>query len=237
MPNHLKSKIVRYFVQGLLAVLPLTITFLILRMVFSFLYGVVDGAVIFLPHHLQDVSLVVWFTQLAAFLLLLAGIIGLGILLPTVFGKMILRWMDGVMEAIPLLGAVYRGTKQLIELVTGEEREQMMGRPVYIEYPQPGTWAIAFDTGRIQNMPFEEGDNSYHTIFVPTTPNPTTGWLFMMPESKIRPCQMGADEAMKFLLTGGVVKPSQHAVRRKVSEVVVAQDPDSGGASPQIQNV
>lgn len=212
------ENIVTYLIQGVLAILPLTITFLVLRFIFKLLKGVVQGAVDVLPNALLEVPYMSLFLELIAAVLLLGGLVFLGSIVKTVLGKYLLDAIDKAVEHIPVVRAVYRGTRQLIDLLTGEEQRKMMMKPVWVEYPQPGTWAVGFNTGRLRNAEFSDGTERMYSIFIPTTPNPTSGWLFIMPESRIKPCDMNGEDAVKFLLSGGVIKsPSMMRVNNPAS--------------------
>lgn len=220
MPKKTTGRLARYMIQGVLAILPLTITFLILKFIFGFVEGFVDGAVIFLPKDLREVQYLAILTELAAVLLLIIGLIVLGSIVKTVLGKFLLDSLDKMVEHIPVARAIYRATRQLVELLTGEEQRQMMMSPVWVEYPREGLWAIGFDTGRIQNISFLSENERYHSIFIPTTPNPTSGWLFLFPENKIRPCAMTGEDAVKFLLTGGAVKNAAMMATKNAPEII-----------------
>ncbi|NLB63533.1 MAG: DUF502 domain-containing protein [Fibrobacter sp.] len=211
MNKQVFEKIFSYLIQGLLAILPLTITFLVLKFVFGILKSVVAGVVVILPSALRQAPQMAFLMEVIAAILLLGALILLGSAVKTVIGKYLLDFIDKAVEHIPIARAIYRGTRQVIELVTGDEQRKMMMRPVWVEYPQKGTWAVGFNTGELEYADFVDSDERQFSIFIPTTPNPTSGWLFVLPESKIRPCDMNAEDAIKFLLTGGVVKsPSMY---------------------------
>jgi len=210
MASKKTSLLARNLIQGVLAILPLTITFLVLRFIFGFIEGFVDGAVIFLPEDLRQIKYLAILTELAATILLLGGLIFLGAIVKTVLGKFLLDVLDKTVAHIPVANAIYRSSRQLVELLSGEKQEHMMMNPVWVEYPREGFWAIGFDTGRIYNIAFLPKTEDYHSIFIPTTPNPTSGWLFIVPQSKIRPSAMTGEEAIKFILTGGVIKNATH---------------------------
>lgn len=201
---------VAYLGQGLLAVLPITITVVLLRMLFQFVEGIVANFVVFLPKSIQENRFEFILAELAAIFLLLLGLIILGAIVRTVFGKIILRQLDSMFEHIPVANAVYKATRQFVDMIGGSGKKSALTTPVFVEYPCPGIWTIAFNTGNFVNVPFGEKGELHYSVFIPTTPNPTSGFLMIVPEHKVRPCDLKAEEAMKLVLTGGVIKTESH---------------------------
>lgn len=210
MPTKFSTRIATFLGQGLLAVLPLTITFLLLRMIFGFIEGLVAGVVVFLPHDLQGDRLATVIAEVSAALVLFLGLIVVGAVVRTVFGKIILRHMDTMFEHIPVASAVYKATRQMVDMIGASGKKNALTTPVFVEYPCAGIWTIAFNTGNFVNVPFGTPGEIHYSVFIPTTPNPTSGFLMIIPEHKVRACDLSAEEAMKLVLTGGVIKTTSH---------------------------
>ncbi|MBU4485284.1 MAG: DUF502 domain-containing protein, partial [Candidatus Delongbacteria bacterium] len=119
--------------------------------------------------------------------------------------KVILSLTDSFFMKIPGLRPIYKAVRQIIESFSSSKKS-FFSNPVLIEYPSKGIWTIGFNTGEVPNdfNPFPE--TKRYSVFIPTTPNPTSGFLMIVSEEQIRPLEMKTEKAMQFLLTGGVVK-------------------------------
>jgi uncharacterized membrane protein len=195
-----------YFLQGLLAVTPLAVTYFILKLLFGFVHGIVDNTVIFLPPDLRAIVYIRVGTELATFLLLCISLIVLGMLVKTVMGKFLFRRVDDLLSGLPGLNTIYKATKQVIELLT-MEKEQLLMTPVLVEWPSPGKMSLAFNTGPLDERIVPAGLPQHFTVFIPHTPNPTSGYLAVLPGDKITKLDISVEEAVRMVLTGGMVKP------------------------------
>jgi uncharacterized membrane protein len=137
----------------------------------------------------------------------LLSILLIGLMARNIVGRWLLNFGEQVLQAIPLAGAVYKTLKQLLETILKESNEKFR-RVVMVEYPRQGIWAIAFVTGTIS------GDIQSHltrpmlSVFIPTTPNPTTGWYAIVPEDEALDLQMSIEDAFKVVVSGGIVSPN-----------------------------
>jgi uncharacterized membrane protein len=204
MKNLLK-KIASYFLQGLLALLPLVISLYLVKLLFGIVKGMVDGVVVFLPDQYQDITYIAILTKLVAGILLFGFIVLVGLLIRTIFGKAIIAKIDHTFNNIPGLNTIYKAIRQVVELLTMKKDKSSM-RPVLVEYPTPGTWAIGFMTGEVGAHLSPDPAVPHFTVFVPTTPNPTSGFLLILPMTKIRKMDITMEEVVKILLTGGIAK-------------------------------
>ncbi|KMQ51878.1 Transporter [Chitinispirillum alkaliphilum] len=127
-----------------------------------------------------------------------------GLLVKTLIGKAIMRKLDGFFTSIPILKSIYKATRQIVDMVGSSEKESFFTRPVLVEYPSNDIWVIAFNTGTIID-PLDQGRLCY-TLFVPTSPNPTSGFVIIVPSHKVKPLDLPVEEAVKTVLTGGMVK-------------------------------
>ncbi len=114
---------------------------------------------------------------------------------------------EDVLEAIPLAGAVYKTLKQLLETLLKDTNGKFR-RVILVEYPRRGIWAIAFVTGSMSNEIQAQMVRPVISVFIPTTPNPTTGWYAVVPEDEVINLSMSIEDAFKVVISGGIVAPS-----------------------------
>jgi len=195
--NHLKNKLV----AGLLVIIPIGITLFILR----FLFDLADGV------------LAPWLRQAATRLLgeeiyipglgMATGVIVLyltGVLVSNVFGKSIMNALDALSLRIPVVKSVYSFSKQVMQFFSRGGQEAFR-RAVYVEFPLEGSFSIAFVT----NTVYSESGKKYYTCFIPTSPNPTSGYVLILGEDRVYPTAFGVEEAMKIIMSGGMVAPDK----------------------------
>ncbi|MFA7122606.1 MAG: DUF502 domain-containing protein [Candidatus Delongbacteria bacterium] len=194
-----------FFIQGLLALLPLFISIWVFMFVFRFIEGIIDNIFIFLPPEYLETKSMIYLIKAISFVVLVALITMFGLFVRTVFGKILLSITDSFFMHIPGLRPIYKAVRQVIESFS-TNKKSFFSNPVLVEYPSKGIWTIGFNTGEVPAdfKPFAE--EKRFSVFIPTTPNPTSGFLMIVTESQVRPLEMKTDRAMQFLLTGGVVK-------------------------------
>ena len=178
---------------GLLVAMPLVITYLILIWLFRFADGLLRPSIEWATgRSLPGVGL--------AGMLLIVYL--LGFLGTNVLGRWLLRLMDTVLSRTPIISMVYRATKQVVDAFRVSQ-ETPFQRVVLVEYPRRGAWTVAFATGPM----LEVNGERMQPIFVPTTPNPTSGYMLLFPEADIRPTDMSTDEAFRMVVSGGFAAP------------------------------
>ncbi|MDY0016600.1 MAG: DUF502 domain-containing protein [Candidatus Delongbacteria bacterium] len=194
-----------FFIQGLLALLPLFISIWVFMFVFRFIEGIIDNIFIFLPAEYLETKSMIYLIKAISFVVLVSLITMFGLFVRTVFGRVLLSITDSFFMHIPGLRPIYKAVRQVIESFS-TNKKSFFSNPVLVEYPSKGIWTIGFNTGEVPAdfKPFAE--EKRFSVFIPTTPNPTSGFLMIVTESQIKPLDMKTDRAMQFLLTGGVVK-------------------------------
>ncbi|MFH0919719.1 MAG: DUF502 domain-containing protein [Fibrobacterota bacterium] len=203
--NKFVKKALAYFLQGLLALLPLIITLFLAWKLLGFLTGIISGFLVFVPAEYRDLPFVAAATKLAAAILLFFHIALFGLLIKTLVGKLLVAKIDKFLSSIPGVSVIYRSSRQVIDLLSMERNEASM-RPVLVEFPCHGSWSIAFKTGEASPALCPEPGKKYFTVFVPTTPNPTSGYLLILTEEQMKPLTISVEQAIKLILTGGMVK-------------------------------
>ena len=133
----------------------------------------------------------------------LLAILLIGLMARNIAGRWLLDLSDRTLQSIPLAGSVYKTIQQLLQTVFQDSKTRFR-RAVLIEYPRRGLWAIAFVTGVAMN----DSANKMISVFIPTTPNPTSGWYSIVSEDEILDLPISIEDAFKVLLSGGIVGPN-----------------------------
>lgn len=203
--NKMLKKGITYFAQGLLALLPLIVTIYIVAFIFRIIERIVDNALIFIPRDFRDIPAVFISVEIITAVLMFFSIAIFGLMVRTLLGKALVSKMDSIFLSIPVLKSVYKATRQAVNML-GSKKDRLFNRPVLVEYPSPGIWVVAFNTGSVKEALTGYEPEKRYTVFIPTTPNPTSGFLAIVPEEKIKPLNVSVEDAMKLVLTGGIVK-------------------------------
>ncbi len=187
----------RYFLTGLVVLAPVGLTIFVLVWIFQRLDGILGG--------MLEGTLGVRIPGLG-FVLLGLAVMGIGWIVQQAAGRQFLHWWNQALSRFPLTGRIYDATSQIVQTVIGE-RKRIFHRAVLIPYPVDGIWAIAFVTNE-SSATFEEmiGETCLN-VFIPTTPNPTSGFMLIVPASKVRVPDITVEEAMKLVISAGAVLP------------------------------
>ncbi len=138
------------------------------------------------------------------------GLITIGILATGLIGRMIMREAEGVVDRVPVVRSVYAAIKQIFETVLAQ-RSSAFRQAVLVEYPCRGTWAIAFITGTTRGEVQALTDETVVNVFLPATPNPSTGFLIFVPARDVIYLDMSVEEAAKLVISGGIITPAELA--------------------------
>ncbi|HEY6008404.1 MAG TPA: DUF502 domain-containing protein [Geobacteraceae bacterium] len=191
--NHLRGT----FVAGFFVVIPVGITIFILK----FLFNVADGI---LGSFLDEVFSALSHRELHfPGLGMMTGAVVIyftGLLATNVLGTQVLKWWDAILSRIPLVKSIYTSSKQFTEVF--REGKSTYRRAVFVEWPRPGVRAVGFVTAEVER----DGERLV-VVYVPTMPNPTSGFALFFRESEVTDCGMTVEEAVKFVVSGGVVVP------------------------------
>ena len=143
--------------------------------------------------------------ELAGFILTILFIYIIGILVSNVLGKRVYLWIEAVLLRIPVVNSVYRTIKQITTSISAPERKAFK-KVVFVEYPRKGIWTITMVTGESTN---NKGVKIYH-IFVPTTPNPTSGFMLYIPQKDAQETDLTIEEGLKIIISGGMLAPKKN---------------------------
>jgi uncharacterized membrane protein len=200
----MRKSIKRYFITGLLIVVPLYISVYVFILIVSFMDSLFD----FLPAPLRPETYLPFHIPGTGLLITLVGIFVVGVLAANLLGRKLVAIGERILARIPFLSAVYKATKQFMETFFAKEREGFR-RVVLLEYPRKGLYSIGFVTGRTKGEIQTRTSEDTINLFIPTTPNPTSGYYIAIPEKDIIPLTMTVEDAFKVVMTGGMVVPHE----------------------------
>jgi len=194
----------RNFLAGLLAVLPLVITIWIIH----WLVDLLESGMQLLPVFLRPEHLLPFYIPGLGALITLVMIVVLGMVVSNVVTQRVTRYANRVLLRIPVFRGVYVAVKRLVEAILLPQHENFR-RVVLLEYPRKGVYAIGLVTGVTEGEVQERTAARVMNVFVPTTPNPTSGYYVLVPEDDIIPLSMTVEEAFKLVMSGGIVTPQR----------------------------
>lgn len=195
----------KYLLAGLLFWLPVWITLLIFR----FLIEIMDKTLTLLPIKYQPDQLLGMHIPGLGLIFTIIILFITGIIVTNVLGRYLLKLWEGIVAKIPLVRTIYNGVKKTIDTVVSS-KEQAFRKVLLVEYPKEGCWSLAFHTGSgclETTKKVNRGD--LITVFIPTTPNPTSGFLLMLPKDKVYELNMSIEDALKMIISLGVIKPEE----------------------------
>lgn len=189
----------RYLIAGLAVILPLAITLWVLVGVFNFIDEMVASLVFFLTGYQ-----IVW--PGIGVVATVGVVLVIGMLATNILGKKLLDFWEKVLLQIPLVKPIYTVVKQIVDTVSRKD-EQVFRQVVLVEYPRRGAWVIAFLIGDAKEDFFGEMKVDLVKVFVPTVPNPTSGFLVIVPRSDLAPVSISVEDGLKFVLSAGIINP------------------------------
>lgn len=192
----------RYFITGLLVWVPLAITIWVLALIINTL----DQTLLLLPASLRPgpvfgVSVPGFGVLLSVIVILLTGLVTANFI-----GQRLLKFWEAVLTRIPVVKSVYSSVKQVSDTLFSSSGEAFR-KALLVQYPRQGTWTIAFLTGTPRGDAARHLPGDFVSVYVPTTPNPTSGFFLMMPRADVIELDMSVDDALKYVVSMGVVGP------------------------------
>jgi uncharacterized membrane protein len=215
-----KNLIRRYFITGLLVWVPIVITVWVL----SVLVGTMDQTLLLLPSALRPERwLGVNVPGMGALLTLLV-IFLTGLLAANIIGQRLVRYWERAITRIPVVNSIYNGVKQVSDTLFSPTG-QAFRKVVLVQWPSAGMWTIAFQTGTPGGDVANHLQGDYLSIYVPTTPNPTGGYFVMVARSAVVELDMSVDEALKYVISMGVISPGGRRATRLPPQPAPAVEP------------
>lgn len=192
-----------YLLAGLVVWLPILVTIMVVR----FIVDLLDQSIALLPDAYQPEQLLGYHLPGVGVLLSLVLLFVTGLLATNFLGQRLVRWSESILERIPLVRSIYNASKQVIQAVFSSN-SQAFRKVLLIEYPRKGMWSVAFQTGVVQADITKHVGTEMLSVFIPTTPNPTSGFLMMIPKADAIELSMSVDDAFKLIVSLGVMQAS-----------------------------
>ena len=223
-----------YFLAGLLAVAPIGFTLWLCWVLLEFVDSRVTPLIpeaynpntylnTYLPHGIPGLGLIV----------LVIVLIIVGALTRIFLGRWLVRTSEKILNRMPFVRSIYSATKQIAETVLKRQSDAFR-QVVLFEYPRRGSWAIGFVTGTTRGEVQELTEDDVVNVFLPTTPNPTSGYLLFLPRRELMPLSMSVEEGIKMIISGGIVTPpDRRTPEQKKIKQVAAADGDTPTIGPE----
>ena len=193
----------RYFLAGILVTSPILITAYVTWMIITFIdnqvAGILPESLDFtkkLPHQIPGLGLIIS----------IIAITFIGALTPGFIGRTLLKTGERVLDKMPVVRSIYGAIKQIMETVMSTNSESFR-EVVLVEYPRKGIWVIGFVTGETKGEVQTLNKEKLINVFIPTTPNPTSGFLLFLPKKDLIYMEMKVEDAVKMVISGGIVTP------------------------------
>ena len=200
----------KYAIAGLLVWLPLAITIWVLLWLLGLMDGVFRG-ILAVSQAVLPVGMEVAIERLRnvpglGVVVMVVVLLGTGVFVTNIFGQWWVQQWDRVLGRIPIVKSIYSSVKQVSDTLFSSSGNAFR-EAVLVQFPHAQAWTIAFVTGKPGGEVLQHLHGDHVSLYVPTTPNPTSGYFVMMPRSAVKPLRMSVDEALKYIISMGVVIP------------------------------
>ena len=193
----------RYIITGLLVLVPLVITLWVVKT----LVGIMDQSLLLLPHSWRPEALLGYAVPGIGALLTVLIVLVTGMIATNFFGRRIILFWEGLLARVPVVKSIYYSVKQVSDTLFSDSG-QAFRKALLVQYPRAGCWTIAFQTGSPSGDVARHLPGEHISVYVPTTPNPTSGFFLMMPVDEVVELHMSVDDALKYIISMGVVAPA-----------------------------
>jgi uncharacterized membrane protein len=197
----------RYLIAGMLVWVPLGITLWVLH----FLFTTLDQTLVLLPDRVRPEALFGFRIPGIGVVLFFVLLLGTGAVAANFFGARLIHMWEALLGRIPFVKSIYSSVKQVSDTLLSDSSNAFR-KALLVEFPYPGCWTIAFQTGIPAVAVSSHLASEHVSVYVPTTPNPTGGYFVMLPVSRVHELDMTVDEALKYIISMGVVAPKPHAM-------------------------
>lgn len=207
----------RYIIAGLLVWVPVGITILVIKLFVDLL----DRTLLLLPPSLRPENLLGFDIPGLGIFISAFIIITTGFVVTNFIGRRMVNFGENVLDRIPLVRSIYSAVKQVTQTILSSDKNSFR-QVLLIQYPRKGVWTLAFQTGEAMAAFNELTNEQLVTVFIPTTPNPTSGFILMIPENEVIKLDIDVEDALKFIMSLGVVTPGSKppANDTSLSEVI-----------------
>lgn len=195
----------KYLIAGLLVWLPLAATIFVIKLLID-LFGKIS---LFFPPELRSAVLFGFPIPGFSFIISILIVLFTGVFVANLFGRRMVVMWEAILNRIPLVSTVYSTVKQVLEILLASNNKSFR-QVVLIEYPRKGIWSLGFQTNAAPAIIRQGAGRELSSVFVPTTPNPTSGFIVMIPCTDIKPLAMTVEEAFKFIISMGVIANAEN---------------------------
>lgn len=197
----MKGFLKKYLISGILVVVPVVATVWVLKTLIVWLDGLIFS---FIPTQIRPETLIGYNIPGLGFVLTMLIVLIAGVFGRMYIGRKFIKLGDAIFARLPFGRAIYQATKQVLQSTLADNKQKER-RVVLVEFPINGTYAIGFLTGKWDSLPIGNKTGERSMVFVPTVPNPTSGFLLVVSEDSIIPTNLSAEEASKILISGGLL--------------------------------
>ncbi len=213
------------FVSGMLVLAPVAVTIYVIRILIEMIGAPTTQLFFFfIPDEIFDKAILSAFLNFLATLIVLVLITLLGWFSKYFLGKFFVRMTERMITSLPFAKTVYNTVKQIIDTFV-QQKKSVFQKVVLIEFPRKGVFAMGFLTGHGKGEVQEMTTQDIINVFLPTTPNPTSGYLVMVPKDEVKELEMSVAEGMKLIVSGGAVVPHFN-VNSKRQEMIEVRNPE-----------
>ena len=191
----------KYLIAGLLVWVPLGVTVIVIR----FLVELMDKTLYWLPVRYHPDTLLGFHIPGMGIVLAVVIVLGTGIIVANLFGRKLVSLWEAILKRIPLVRTIYSSVKQILETVFSSG--QSFRKVLLVEYPRKGLWTLAFQSGTTRGEAQAKTGTEIVNVFIPTTPNPTSGFFIMVPKEDVIELDMSVDDGLKMIISAGVMVP------------------------------
>lgn len=206
----------RYFITGLLVLVPLFITIWVLTTLISLM----DQSLLLLPVEWRPEAQLGRAVPGVGAILTLLIIFVTGLIATNFFGRRLILIWEALLGRVPVVKSIYSSVKQVSDTLFSDSG-QAFRKALLVQYPREGSWTIAFMTGRPGGDVANHLKGEFVSVYVPTTPNPTSGFFLMMPKAEVVELDMSVDEALKYIISMGVVSPGVISAKDKAASHII----------------
>lgn len=211
----LGARLRRYVIAGLLVWVPLGITGLVIKVLVDFM----DQTLLLIPPGWRPEALLGFHVPGLGVLLTVAIVLLTGVVVANLFGRKLVGMWESLLARIPLVRSIYSAVKQVVETFLSSDGNSFR-KVLLVEYPRPGCWTLGFQSGEAALEVQEKTEQEVLTVFVPTAPNPTSGFVLMLPRREVIELEMTVEDGLRLIMSLGVVTPQAREKARQLAQGV-----------------
>ena len=212
MTKNKKTTLKTYLFTGILVCAPVALTFYLAIELFNY---VGSNVIALLPERYNPETYLPYGSTAIGVLLLLVFLTLVGMLTANFIGRTLVGFGRNLIEKMPIISGLYSAFRKIFETLLGGNQNTAFRHPVLVEYPRKGMKTIAFLTGPVYREVQQKSKEDLVSVYVPTTPNPTSGFLIYLPKEDVIPLDIGVDEALKIILSMGIINPDEKNIKKE----------------------